>query len=221
VLLIGRTQAPLAQACTDLCARGGKAAYLCADVTASDAFARIQQAALAELGAIDILVNAAGAFVYKDVRALTPDDWHQTLATNLTAPFCLSQGLIAAWTDAQRGGCILNIGSVHGVVGDGQAVPQCAAKSGLVGLTRALAEAGRPYGIRVNSIAPGAIAPDSAERPSADLLGRVTQGDVAQLAVWLASAGASAVTGVSVDVFGGSRPALPAPAPLRRPSGGT
>ena len=115
----------------------------------------------------------------------------------------------------------MNIGNVHGAVGDGHAVPQCAAKAGLVGLTRALAEAGRAYGIRVNSIAPGAIAPHSAQRLGDDLLGRVTQGDVAQLAVWLASPSASAVTGVSLDVFGGSRPALPSPAPPRWPTGGT
>lgn len=208
LLLVGRTEAPLITACQALVKTGATALYLALDVTAGEAPARLCDAAQSQFGRWDILVNAAGDYVYKDLLRLTQEDWQRAIDTNLTAPYRLSQAFVARCIAHEKPGNILHIGSVHGVVGDAFAIPQCASKAGLVGLNRALAEACRPHGIRVNTIAPGAIAPASHDILNHTVQARVSQGDVAQMALYLASDQAAAVTGVCLDLFGSSRPVL-------------
>lgn len=208
LLLVGRTEAPLQAACQLLAQSGAEAHYLTLDVTGADAASRMVHAAEASLGGLDILVNAAGDYVYKDILALTPDDWQRAIDTNLSAPYRLSQAFVARCIAHGRPGSILHIGSVHGAIGDANAIPQCASKAGLVGLNRALAEACRPHGIRVNTIAPGAIAPASHDIINHTVQARVSQGDVAQMALYLVSDQAASVTGACLDLFGSSRPVL-------------
>ena len=208
VLLVARRPAALDAAQQQLRGLPGQCATLALDVTTPQAGEHITQAALQHFGSWDTLVNCAGIFVWKKALDLSFDDWQKTLDTNLTAPYRLSECLARHLIQQARGGSIINIGSIHGTIGDGNAVPQCAAKFGLLGLTKALAEAFRDNQIRVNAIVPGAIEATSSGRLSLSGAQLVTQGDVAQLAVYLASDRARFITGATIDAFGLTRPII-------------
>ncbi|HET6345817.1 MAG TPA: SDR family NAD(P)-dependent oxidoreductase [Myxococcota bacterium] len=212
VLLVGRTEPVLTAARGQVAAvSGGRVETLLLDVAEPAAGDTLVRTTAALFGAWDILVNSAGAFVFKSFLELSDEDWNRALATNLSAPFRLTRAWVKDLVAKKRGGVVLNIGSVHGAVGDANAVPQCAAKAGLIGLTRAMAEACREHGVRVNAIAPGAIAADSSHRLSVSSEALVTQGDVAQLATYLASDKACCITGTTVDAFGMTRPVIANP----------
>lgn len=141
---------------------------------------------------------------------VTPEDWDRVIAVQMTAPFRMTQALaqLLIDRDAAAGASVINIGSVHGPLGDPFAVHQCTAKAGLLGLTRGAAEALRHHGIRVNAILPGAIEPESADKLSSSLEQRITQGDVAEIAVYLASEGSRGITGACMEAYGVSRPVI-------------
>jgi NAD(P)-dependent dehydrogenase (short-subunit alcohol dehydrogenase family) len=151
------------------------------------------------------ILHWRGLFAPPGVPASTVKYWDQTLATNLSAPFFLTQAAARAMVGQGRGGAIVNIGSIHGSVGDPNVVAHCASKFGLVGLTRAAAEALREFDIRVNALAPGAIEPNSPGRRGESLAHKVTEADVATLVVYLASDLARSITGAVIDMFGSTR----------------
>jgi NAD(P)-dependent dehydrogenase (short-subunit alcohol dehydrogenase family) len=161
----------------------------------------------------NVLVNAAGVFVWKNFLDLSFDDWSRTIDTQLSLPFRMTQAFARAWKEAATNvsPSVINIGSIHGPVGDPNVVAQCAAKAGLIGLTRATAEALRPNGIRVNAILAGAIEPDSPTRLSADAWAKITQGDLAQLALYLASDASRGLTGSPIEAYGVTRPVIGSP----------
>jgi len=184
---------------------GGDAAVFPQDITEDGAASRIVDGCLGQFGGLDLLVNCAGAFVWQKFFDLSPDDWKRTVATNLTAPFFLMQEAARVMATQSRGGAIVNIASIHAEIGDPSVVPQCASKSGLVGLTRAAAEALREFHVRVNAIAPGAIESSSDDRRGESPLEKVTRADVATLAVYLCSDLARTITGSVIEMYGGTR----------------
>lgn len=112
------------------------------------------QAALADLGSVDVLVNNAGV---EDVRASLDVDaalWSKIVDTNLRGAFFVAQAVARGMAD-QGHGSIINLASLTSFVGVPTAAPYGASKSGVLGLTRALAAEWGPQGIRVNAIAPG------------------------------------------------------------------
>ena len=189
---------------------GGDGAYFAVDLRKYAEISQLAKAIIAKFGGIDILVNCAGVFIWKDFLELTEEDWQMTLDTNLKAAFLLTQALTPQFVKQNRGGAILNISSIHGTIGDAKTVPHCAAKFGLEGLTRAAAAALRPHNIRVNALAPGAIEAKSAEKTSQSLDEKVTQKDLAQMAVFLASDQAGAITGTTLEAFGNTRKVIKA-----------
>lgn len=158
----------------------------------------------------NVLVNCAGVFLWKAMLEVTPEEWARTLDTQLTAPFLMTQALARRLVEQGRaaGASVINIGSVHGPVGDANVVHQCTAKEGVLGLTRASAEALRVHGIRVNAIVPGAISPETPDRISETLEGKITQADVAAVAVMLASPESGGITGAAIEAYGSSRPVI-------------
>ncbi len=160
-----------------------------------------------ELGAVHILVNNAG--ITKDGLAamMKEEDFDRVLDVNLKGAFHMIRHLAGTFI-RQREGCIINISSVSGLIGNAGQCNYAASKAGLVGLTKSIAKELAPKGIRCNAIAPGFIATDmteaQAENPLIKMipLGRMGQcEDVADAAVYLA--GAAYVTGEVLRVDGG------------------
>jgi len=205
VLVVSRSAERARDASARVEALGGNAAPCVADLTRIGSADIVVKEALDCFGGVDILVNCAGVFLWKPFLDVSFEEWHQILSTNLTAAFVLTQKVAEVMIDQGRGGSIINISSVHGLVGESSMVPQCASKFGLVGLTRATAEALREFDIRVNAVAPGAMEPDSADRRGESPRERITQADVATLVVYLASDLARSLTGGVMEAFGSTR----------------
>jgi 2-deoxy-D-gluconate 3-dehydrogenase len=169
----------------------------------------------AALGEPTILVNNAGIIRRAPALEFAAADWEETLAVNLSAAFYLSQAFARRWVTAGQGGKVLNVASMLSFQG-GSVVPAYAAsKSGLAGLTRALANEWAPRGINVNAVAPGYLVTEVTAGLRADpkraeaVLARIPAGrwgepgDVQGAAVFLCSEAAAYVHGAIVPIDGG------------------
>lgn len=191
---------------------GGGAPVLPADLFTADGPEALAKAATAALGGVDILVNNAGITRDGLVLRMSDADWDAVVAVDLSAPFRLSRALLRGMVK-QRFGRIIVIGSVIGTTGNAGQVNYAAAKAGLVGMTKAIAQEVGGRGITANCVAPGFIESDMTaglpeSRRQAVLAavpaGRLgTPADVAACVVFLASSEASYVTGQTLHVNGG------------------
>jgi 2-deoxy-D-gluconate 3-dehydrogenase len=197
-----------------IAAAGRNAVSIAADFGSIEPVQRVIDEALAGLGRLDILVNNAGIIRRNDLAAFTEDDWDAVVDTNLKTLFFLSQA--AAGHMAERGsGKIVNIASLLSFQGGIRVPSYAAAKSGVAGLTKAMANELAPRGVQVNAIAPGYIATNNTAALQADetrnrqILERIPTGrwgrpeDIAGAAVFLASSAADYVTGQVLAVDGG------------------
>ena len=196
VAVLARGSADLDRTAEQVRARGVRVSSATVDLADADAIERAVGQVRAELGRIDVLVNAAGTDVPRPVAELDVAAWDKVLAVNLRASFLLAK---AVWPDMRDngGGTILNVSSVAGRRGWANAAAYCSAKFGLTGLTQALAAEGKPHRIRACVLYPGAMdtnwgvwSPDdrtgSAEpTPPADAL---APDQVARLISWIAAA---------------------------------
>jgi len=163
-------------------------------------------------GHIDCLINNAGVSSFSLLTDLTLDDWNECLAVNLTGAFLYSKAVIPGMVSRKRGR-IINITSMWGIVGSSCEVHYSTAKSGLIGMTKAMAKELGPSGITVNAIAPGVIETDMNKGLSDDdkaalsnetPLMRVGKArEIAEAAYFLAGEGASFVTGDIMNISGG------------------
>ncbi|MHB1712130.1 MAG: SDR family NAD(P)-dependent oxidoreductase [Acidimicrobiales bacterium] len=194
--------------------RGGRAHAVIADISRADERHRLVDEATRHLGAIDILVNnAADHGTRHGFLEVNDDEWEKVLATNLTAAAFLGQA-VAPGMIARGSGVIVNLTAIQAALPVATYAAYVTSKGGLVSLTRALAVELSPHGIRVNAVAPGAIASGSTAdalavsgsptREAPTLLGRMGSVDeVAAACVFLASPAASFVTGAILVVDGG------------------
>ena len=167
---------------------------------------------LGKHGRIDILVNNAGITRDNLLMRMKDEEWDAILETNLTSVFRLSRAVLRPMMKA-RYGRIIGIASVVGCSGNAGQANYAAAKAGMIGFSKSLAQEVGSRGITVNCVAPGFIdtdmtraLPDAArqkllERIPAGKLG--TPGDIAHAVAYLASAGAGYVTGTTLHVNGG------------------
>ncbi len=134
----------------------GKQAYFVeANLAELDAITRAVEAAIGLCGRLDIVVNNAATFLPKTVDQITVSEWDLLMAVNLRAPFFVVQAALPALKAAQ--GTILNISSTAAVKVFSPNLPYSAAKSGLITMTKSLAQELHPFRIRVNCLCPGAV----------------------------------------------------------------
>ncbi len=195
-------------------AAGRKAVNIQSDFSSTEPVQRVIDEALAGLGRLDVLVNNAGIIRRDDMLQFSEQDWDAVMDTNLKTLFFLSQA--AARHMVERGsGKIVNIASLLTFQGGIRVPSYAAAKSGVGGVTKAMANEFAAKGIQVNAIAPGYIATNNTEalredetrnrqimeRIPAERWGRPQ--DIAGAAVFLASSAADYVTGHVLAVDGG------------------
>jgi glucose 1-dehydrogenase len=203
------------QEAKELASKLPKAIAVRADVSNAAEVSAMFEQARRELGSVDVLVNNAG--VEKPVPFLDLDEktWDLMIDVNLKGAFLCSQAAARIMRDSGRGGSIVNISSVHEDVPFPMFAPYCASKGGLRMLMRDIAVELAPHRIRVNNVAPGAIATpintETLEDPEkvAALQGIIplrrigTPEEVASVVLFLASDDASYVTGSTYYVDGG------------------
>ena len=191
---------------------GEKALAVSCNVADSDSVATAMAAVHAHFGSLDVLVNNAGIGSI-DAFAQTPDEhWQRVIGVNLTGPFFCSREAVKLMLAAATPGVIINISSTAALTGEGPS-HYCAAKAGVMGLTRSMARELAGNGIRVNTIVPGPTnTPMMADIPDdwmqsmlkAIPLGRMGETDeIARVAAFLASDDAAFITGQNLAVNGG------------------
>ncbi|MCC6131126.1 MAG: SDR family oxidoreductase [Acidobacteria bacterium] len=208
VAVVSRTAEQVAATVGEIEAAGGKAIGFPADVRSSAETGAVVASVLEKTGRIDILVNNAGIFVWKAFADLAENDWDRILDTNLKASYLLIHAALPALLSAPRGR-IVNVSSIHGTVGDANVVAHCAAKFGLIGLTKALAAELRDKGITVNALCPGSTDNRTRDTQVPDHKSPLTEklfaDDIAQAALFLVSPVAETMTGSVLDVWGGTQ----------------
>lgn len=222
VTILGRRQASLQQAAAKLQARGPLTHYS-VDIADPEAVQHAFDQARNFFGPIDILINNAGQASSQRFDEITDAEWGQMIAVNLTGTFHCMQAALPDMIG--RGwGRIVNIASTAGLIGYPQVSAYCAAKHGVIGLTRAVALEVASQGVTVNAVCPGYTETDIVEQAIANLrtktgvsaddararLARrnpqkrlVQPAEVATAVAWLCSPGAAAIHGQSIPVDGG------------------
>lgn len=219
VVATARSAADLTETVAQVAAVGGQCWTLQCDVREPDAIAACVQDVLDRCGQVDVLVNNAGGGTRglpEGCDAVSLAEWQDALLVNLTSAFAFCRAVIPGMK-AHHSGSIINVASVAARQGANlSGVAYTAAKTGLVGLSRQLARELGPFGIRVNTVAPGIVASPRvaqkfdalSEAERAQLLGHIPLGrvgrveEVAEVVSFLASA-ASYVHGAIIDVNGG------------------
>lgn len=191
---------------------GGRALAVQANIAVAEDVERLFKEAVAAFGRIDILVNNAGITKDNLILKMSEEEFDAVLDTNLKgAFFCMKHA--AKLMLKQKGGRIINISSISGIVGNPGQANYCAAKAGLIGITKSLARELGSRGITVNAVAPGFIETDMtrelSEQIRAGMLSQIplkragSAEDVAQAVAFLASDHASYITGQTLQVNGG------------------
>ena len=204
-----------------LAADGLNVEFLRQDASSEADWRRVVDDILGRHGRLDVLVNNAGIAVIASIEQETLEGWRRTQAVNMEGVFLGTREAIRAMKE--RGGSIINISSIEGIVGEPRVPAYNASKGGVRLLTKSVALycAGQGYGIRVNSVHPGyvgtllvanalgALPPDEAAALQTDLLGRIPLGrfgeprEIANVVLFLASDESSYMTGSELVVDGG------------------
>ena len=182
------------------------------DVSDFDACQQGVQQVEAELGPIDVLVNNAGITRDTTMKRMDHQKWQDVIDTNLGGCFNMAKAVFAGMRE-RKWGRIVNIGSINGQAGQYGQVNYAAAKSGIHGFTKALAQEGARFGVTVNAIAPGYIDTDMVAAVPGDVLEKIVgtvpvkrlgePGEIASIVAWIASEDGGYSTGAEFSVNGG------------------
>jgi len=209
VALSGTRLAPLEALAGEL---GSRAHVLPCDLSDAVAVEALPKAAITAMGAVDILVNNAGITRDGLMLRLSDADWAAVIEVNLTSSFRLMRACLRGMMKA-RWGRIITITSVVAQTGNPGQANYAAAKAGVVGLSKSLAQEVASRGITVNCVAPGMVATAMTDKLSGEQRARILAsvpagrmgepGEIAAAVLYLASAEAAYVTGATIDVNGG------------------
>ena len=197
-------------------AAGGTAFAVQGDVSKADDVKRVFAAAKEAYGALDVLVNNAGVFQFAPLEAVTAEEFDREFGINVLGTILATQEAVSHF--GPKGGSVINISSVVSTNAMPNSVVYSATKSAVDSVTRVLAAELGPRGIRVNAIAPGGVDTEGTQTlgmiggdmekqlVAGTPLGRIGQsGDIASVAVFLASDAAGWITGERLAVSGGLR----------------
>jgi 2-deoxy-D-gluconate 3-dehydrogenase len=199
---------------SDIEAMGGHSIALPLDVTSVASIGALVAQVMATFGQLDIMVNNAGIQIARPALEVSEDDWDRVLAVNLRGVFFCAQAAARVMVP-RRSGRIINMASQNGVIGYFNRAAYCAAKGGVVNLTRELAVEWAEHQVLVNAVAPTFVRTPMGERTLSDpavrqdILARIPLGRVAETSdivgavVYLASPAAAMVTGHTLLVDGG------------------
>jgi len=212
VVCVSRTQENSEKAAAEARALGRRAWALAVDVADAAAVAAAAETALKEAGKVDILVNNAGVTRDGLLMRMSEADWDAVINTNLKGAFNFTKALTRSFLK-QRSGRIINVASVIGLIGNAGQANYAASKAGLIGFTKSVAKELASRGITANVLAPGFIATDMTavlkDEMKAEILKQIPLGtlgepeDIANAALFLASAEARYITGQVLAVDGG------------------
>ena len=212
VAVASRTEANAAAVAREICEAGGQAIAIACDVTDASAIEAMVARVLGEWGRLDVLVNNAGITRDNLMLRMKDDDWDAVLDTNLKGAFLCSRAVLKPML-RQKGGRIINISSIRGVTGAPGQANYAAAKAGIFGLTKSLAQEVASRGILVNSVAPGFIETamtdglaDEVKKSFFENIPLQRYGspeEIARVVVFLAGDDATYITGQVINVDGG------------------
>jgi NAD(P)-dependent dehydrogenase (short-subunit alcohol dehydrogenase family) len=226
VVVAARTKSEIEAVAKEIRDAGGRAAPVPADVADEKLCEHLIRVSEAEFGGVDILVNNAGEYgPVKPVEEINPAEWDRVIAVHLRGAYLLTR-LALPGMYARGSGVILNISSLSAKSAFAWGSPYAAAKAGMLGLTRVVAAEAARKGVRVNAICPGPVTETkmskdlgqtlaerlgvSAEDQLKGFLNTVLQGrgqtsnEIAAAALFLCSEQATAITGQSLNVDGGT-----------------
>ncbi len=212
VVVSGRDEAALNEACAEVAAGGGDAVAVPADVSRESDADALCARTLETYGKADILINNAGVTRDGLLLRMSDEEWNQVLDTNLKGAFhCIRA--FARPMIKQRWGRIVNVSSVIGLIGNAGQANYAASKAGLIGLTKAVAKELASRHITVNAVAPGfietAMTEGLGEKVRSGLMAQIPMGrlgkaeDVAHAVAFLCSEDAAYVTGQVLKIDGG------------------
>jgi len=202
----------LAETAAAVEARGRRAARIAVDVGDGGAVAAAVGSAAETLGGLDILVNNAGITRDTFLARMSEEDWDAVLRVNLKGTFLFTRAVTRPMMK-QRGGVIVNIASIIGLIGNAGQCNYAASKAGVIAFTKSAAKELASRGIRVNAVAPGFIETKMTEALPEDVRRRMLEAipmqrfgsarDVARVVVFLAGEDSSYMTGQVLTVSGG------------------
>ncbi len=195
--------------------RGRKFLGIEVDLSNIEVIGGIVERTVREFGKVDILINNAGIIRRADSLEFSEEDWDDVMSINLKTVFFFSQAVARQFVKQQTGGKIISVASMLSFQGGIRVPSYTASKSGVMGITRLLANEWAQYNINVNAIAPGYMATDNTAplrrdpQRSKEILERIPAGrwgapeDLQGVAVFLASEASRYVNGYTIAVDGG------------------
>ena len=212
IVCVSRTAENSGKVANEVRALGRKAWAHAVDVAESRAVAEAGEKILAETGRVDILVNNTGITRDGLLVRMREQDWDTVLDTNLKGAFLFTKAFARAFIK-RRSGCVINVSSVTGLIGNAGQCNYAASKAALIGFTKSVARELASRGITVNALAPGFVETDMtaaiSDEVRRELLQRIPLNafgqpdDIANAALFLASPAARYITGQVITVDGG------------------